>query len=300
MSRHILNINRMKTALAAAICAVLLCGACQTAGTVTKPALIQSATTYHKNRQSNEWVEEVSLVYTYENGYPVSIERTEQGFTTPSITTLEYTFENGKPVSMIQKSDDNSLVWNVEYNNGSRYFETATATEEDHATYNSSRYAYANDDDYFTLLVHANHMESEGTEDIMEEVDSVQVTVENGLLAKTVNTGMYANWGSGEEKEWMRFNGTYTAEYEHGIVKRLSTIYRAGPDDPETTFTVKTENGQIKEVLRTVQYGDADPQEEVKVVFEYTDIETDLPRYCQMINAHVMGPASTYYYYNWY
>ena len=170
--------------------------------------------------------------YTYENGYPVEIKTTELEWDGIIANTYEYTFEEGVPVSRTEYNSDGVQTQVMEYNEGRPYH--AVSASADGISKGDIYYAYANGDEYMTLLLSANHGYQEGQlSDTMEEVDSVEVTTENGLLKKTVNSGMYANWGVQDEKEWMRFNGTYTANYdENGIVTDTSGIFRAGPSGP--------------------------------------------------------------------
>lgn len=135
----------------------------------------------------------------------------------------------------------------------------------------------------------------------MEEVDSIRITTQNGLLKRTLNTGMYANWSEGDPKEWQRFNGTYIANYdEDGILHDTSSSYRAGPPGGSLLFDVTKDNGKITEIVRSDRYPDRDIVPQNKYVFEYTDEAIDPARYANMINDHILSGDNTFYKFNWY
>ena len=161
-------------------------------------------------------------------------------------------------------------------------------------------YQYGNNDGYFTLLVSAYYTFIDPM--TMEEVDSIDVTKNGELLKKTVNTGLYANWNEGEAKEWERFNGTYTANYdENGIVTDTSGIFRAGPSGPQYKIEKTMENGLVTELVKQVPDNDPDTwMNESKYTFEYTDTAISQSRYAQMINYFALGEFNQYYAYNWY
>ncbi len=164
-------------------------------------------------------------------------------------------------------------------------------------------YQYANGDGFFTSLFREDHIA--GTdffpEQFAEETDSVQVTVENGLLKKTVNSGYYANWNEREPKKWLRFNGTYTAEYDSdGIAKTMSAVFRNGKDGIQYQIEVKKVNGVITEAVVKQPDGSGSLTETTKYEFEYTDAEISAARYSQMMNYFIIGAGSNYYNNNWY
>ena len=65
-------------------------------------------------------------------------------------------------------------------------------------------------------------------------------------MKKSINSGFYANWNENEPKRWLRFNGTYTAEYDSdGIAKLMSAVFRAGPPQTSYEVEVQRENGVI-------------------------------------------------------
>ena len=73
-----------------------------------------------------------------------------------------------------------------------------------------------------------------------EEFDQIIVTQKDGLLRKTVNSGLYTNWLDGEDREWMRFNGTYSAFYDgDGILEHTECVYRDDQIPVNYVFEVK-------------------------------------------------------------
>ena len=133
-------------------------------------------------------------------------------------------------------------------------------------------------------------------EEFAEEMDSVQIFTENGVIKKSINTGYFTKWTSGSKKNWTRFNGTYTTEYDSdGIVKIMSADFREAPSQIQKTVEVEKENGIITgTILKSGTNG------AVKFEFEYTDEEINAARYAQMMNYFIIGAGSNYYNYNWY
>ena len=111
---------------------------------------------------------------------------------------------------------------------------------------------------------------------------------------------MYANRGAEVEKEWLRFNGTYTASYDgDGIVVSTSSVMRAGRSGIDDRFEAFRENGLITEA--TVLYPEGSSWTgSTRFVFEYTDMEMSHGRYATMINSFLMGESNNYYQYFWY
>ena len=289
------------------ICAILAMTGCasaqpaQPAASASEPKLVKTVTEYAVDYETKDWTAVRVFEYTYENGYPVEIKTTELEWDGIIANTYEYTFEEGVPVSRTEYNSDGVQTQVMEYNEGRPYH--AVSASADGISKGDIYYAYANGDEYMTLLLSANHGYQEGQlSDTMEEVDSVEVTTENGLLKKTVNSGMYANWGVQDEKEWMRFNGTYTANYdENGIVTDTSGIFRAGPSGPQYKIEKTMENGLVTELVKQVPDNDPDTwMNESKYTFEYTDTAISQSRYAQMINYFALGEFNQYYAYNWY
>ena len=193
----------------------------------------------------------------------------------------------------------------MEYNNGRVY--NVTSESRDGLTRSAIYFQYAHGDEYFTLALHERIQlpsEDGGFDDHMEEADAVSVTTKDGLLSKTVNTGMYANWSeaSGEEKQWLRFSGTYAAEYDgDGLLSAASAEHRIGPSGIEFKCEMTKENGLVTEAVKLEpDYGTGGFSPASRFVFEYTDIEIPAGRYAAMINSFVTGSHNNYYYYFWY
>lgn len=288
--------------LAAALCT----GCAGTAGSAAPAApgngrLVSTVTQYTKDFESNEWVVSQEIEYQYENGYPVSMKRTEYGSDDPTEFTYSYIFENGLPVSMELHDPQSGQTTRTEYNEG-RVWRVESSDPEGIFT-SEKLFQYGIGGPFFTDVLHVNRENSSG-EGVpgatMEEIDAVSVYTENGLLAKTCNSGLYANWNDGDKKEWMRFNGTYTVEYENGIASHTSAVFRAGPSGSESHFEVKKENGLVTEAIRSDSMEGQEPEEQAKYVFTYTDDEIDAARYTSMINYFLLDGGQTFYIYNWY
>ncbi|MCR5215198.1 MAG: hypothetical protein K6E10_12355 [Eubacterium sp.] len=266
------------------------------------PALIKSVTIYWADFESGEWNEQEKWEYSYENNYPVSKVISYPGVDEKTEIKFEYTFEGENPVSMV-KYENGTKTYTSEYVNGrlsvkSQYFEDGVSTRH-------QIYSYGNNDDFFTSILHSSHVadvEPDMPYYNTEEIDTIMVTSENGLLKKTVNDGLYTNWLDGEDREWMRFNGTYTVNYDAmGIVNTTECTYRDEQVPVNYIFDVTVADGRVTEAIRkSAQQGSTEEINECKVVFEYTDMAIDAGRYSRMINDHIMPDGNSFYYYNWY
>lgn len=265
-------------------------------------ALVQSVDCYGIDYETNDWELQKTLTYEYENGYPVRFERNEPLAESSSVMTFVYTFEdNGLPATREDYDEDGVLLRSTTYRNGSPFdirYQDASGSQS-----GMLMYQFGNGDGYFTLQVGSTSYAPDGEDAVgftMEDVDSVQVTTANGLLRKTVNSGIYANWNDGDEKQWERFNGTYAAEYDaDGILQSTSSVFRMGPPGAADLLTIKRENGRITEIVHSLQYAGQEPKADMKLVFHYTDTEISPARYAMMINDLVMG-TNNYYVYFWY
>ncbi len=265
------------------------------------PRLPKTVTQYDVDFETKEWRPVRSWTYTYENGYPVLVDCCEFEFDAHTLTAYEYVFENGLPVSRTSTDEEYGNTTTVEYNRGRPY--NITTRSGDGSYISRDCFQYANGDDYFTLLLHENHSvfpdEPEMNDDA-EEVDAVNVTTVNGLLVRTVNTGMYANWSPAEEKQWLRFNGTYTASYDgDGIVVCTSCVMREGRSGIDGRFEAFRENGLVTEATELYPEGSS-WSGMTRFSFEYTETEMSLARYATMINSFLMGESNNYYKYFWY
>ena len=285
---------------------LLACTGCGARGTAKKqpssPALVKSVTLYGVDYETKVWTEWLRMDYTYDNGYPVTVTEVWPDADMGTVTTFSYEYENGLPVSMSCETDgvpDHT----AEYVNGN--LSRSSECFEDGQSTRQLLYMYGNGDGYFTAVLHSSHVGAGPYAPDepcynAEEYDAVNVTTENGLLRKTVNTGLYSNWMDGEDREWMRFNGTYTAEYdEEGILTGTSSTFRDGQAGIDYIFEVTRADGRVTEVIRKTKTGN-EITNDAKIVFEYCDIAVDSARYSLMINAHIMEQGNNYYIYNWY
>lgn len=277
--------------------AILACSACgESSAKAGNYRLVSSVTKYQFNMQTEEWMLESKTDYAYENGYPVSVSVNYPDAQTTSSTTFQYTFdENGQPASA--KISDGVSLTTVEYNKGRVW----KRTNEIKGNYKREEFfQYGNNDGYFTLLVSAlNTFVDPMT---MEEVDSIDVARRDGLLKKTINTGMYANWNEGDEKEWQRFNGTYTANYDSdGIIHDTTAVFRAGSYAGEDRVKLSKSKGRVSEAETSIYYPESKSTLIMnRYVFEYTDVEINAARYASMINDIIMTDSNNYYKYFWY
>lgn len=300
----------MKKAVVFLLAAALLltCAGCGFGGAAEKqalsPALVKSVTVYGLDFETKEWTQWMKTDYTYDsNGYPATSALSWPGADAPSVTVFSYEYEDGLPVSM-RCETDGIPDHTAEYTGGNLSISSECFENEQDTRH--LIYMYGNGDGYFTSVLHSSHIGAGpyAPDDPCynaEEYDAVSVTTENGLLRKTVNTGLYSNWMDGEDREWMRFNGTYTAEYdEEGILTGTSSTFRDGQSGIDYVFDVTRTGGRITEVVRKMKMQDSDIQPDAKIVFEYYDTAVDSARYSLMINAHLMDRENNYYIYNWY
>ena len=292
-----------RIALILAVLLLLSCTACGGKTEKTDPALADSVTVYSVDYETGEWTVWSKTALTYENGRPKAVTTSYPDADYETVQTFSYVFEDGVPASMALY-EDGVLKSTAEYVNG-RLSQVTNAYDFAENS-RSLTYIYGNGDDYFTLVLHSSHMGDPSDPDApfynTEEIDEVSVTAENGLLRKTVNRGLYTNWMDGEDREWMRFNGTYACSYDsEGILSSTSSEYRSGDTPVDYIFEVTRENGRVTEVVRKRKdMGTGEETNDAKIVFEYSDIPTDDARYSLMINAFILEEGNTFYIYNWY
>ena len=269
--------------------------------TISDPMLVTKVINYDKVQ--GKWVNSSTIEYSYENSYPKTKKLYEYDEKTPHITTYDYTFKKDKPSKMIS-TDFNGGKLEVSYENG--VVMEDLYTNEDGSSTKQRIFQYGNSDNYFTFVFHKTVSEDISGNNYptyhAEETDSISVTTKNGLLKKTINTGLFANYDEGTPDEWTRFNGTYTVDYdETGIVKNTSVKSLQGYSGDVFKTTLTKENGRVKEVIK-YQYNDnTNKWNEIrKIEIEYSDIKIDKYRYASMINALIMEEENTYYIYSWY
>ena len=268
------------------------------------PMLVKTVTSYQIDYNTGKWTKYMKMDYKYKKGYPSSIRTYDYAARHASTSKLSYTFKKKRPKKMNKYNGEGKLEWAV------TYFSNGTINNMKVSDEYGSRqriYQYGNGGPYFTLVLHYSDLRNpeQGTPDgSMEEVDSISVTTKKGLLKKTVNTGIYANVNENEEKQWVRFNGLYRADYDSdGILKGTSAKFRYGPSDKEYNFKVKKKKGRITQVIRQnwqKKTGRGKWVDVEKIVFKYTNQKVDKQRYSMMINEHIIGSDNNYYIYNWY
>ena len=268
---------------------------------ISDPTLVTKVINY--NKVQGKWVNSSTIEYSYENSYPKTKKLYEYDEKTPHITTYDYTFKKDKPSKMIS-TDFNGGKLEVSYENGVVMEDLYTS--EDGSSTTQKIYQYGNNDKYFTFVFHKSvNKDITGNNYptyYAEETDSISVTTKNGLLNKTINTGLFANYDEGTPDEWTRFNGTYTVNYdETGIVKNTSVKSLQGYSGDVFKTKLTKENGRVTEVIK-YQYNDQTNKwnEIRKIEIEYSDIKIDKYRYASMINAFIMDEENTYYIYSWY
>ena len=264
--------------------------------------LVKSVKSYQKDVNTGKWELQNTVSVTYLNAYPTLIETVyTDKETKPAKTTCRYTFDGELPKTCVETDSSSTGKKTVAYQNG-RVYDVSNETGMA-GNYTKMYYQYGNDDDYFTMVLQETHETASGDNPAAtnEEVDSVSVTTENGLLKKTVNTGMYANWANGEKKEWLRFRGVYTADYDSdGIVSVMTGDFGKDGTSVENRFAVTREDGRITEVVVQIPDEGDSLLDLTKYEFEYNDTEISPARYSLMMNYFIVGNQSNYYHYNWY
>ena len=279
----------------------------QSAAKVSAPALMSRLTQYNIDFETGEWYEKAVTEYEYENAYPVSIRMHDNDAEEDRVFTFKYTFKDGQPSEMkrFNEAGKNNLMCSYTekgLRDRDHYYEDDSTTE--------LVYQYGDGGDFFTMVHHEtlgqNSEDPDGPKEHAEEIDSVIITAKDGLMEKTVNDGLYANWGDGEEKIWYRFMGTYTMNYDvNGIVQSTYAYYSNGVGTGEQDqITLTVSDGRVTEAVVSKPFYDDNEeqywQEMTKYVFEYTDIEISPARYAFMINDVLMEGGGNYYIYNWY
>lgn len=297
---------------------VALLPACSTdsSANISNPSLVSKVTKYEidYNDDARPWAEACTYEYEYKDAYPVTEKMTELDNVVD--TNFDYVIEDGKPVSMTHNNPISGDTVQVSYT-GEGLVDRVLSYDETGRKTGEKVFQYGNRDDYFTLVLHENIISppEEPVLDHMEEVDSVIVTSENGLLRKTVNDGLFANYNDEEEKIWRRFDGSYTANYAaNGILDNTTAIFASFPGSGnQYKFDLTVKDGRVTEVTRnnwvpanteneeaSTEESDGKWDPELKFTFEYTDTEISPARYASMINYFLLDGGGNYYYYNWY
>lgn len=264
--------------------------------------LLSCVDTYQWDYEYEDWELSETATFKYENGYPVLIEKLENyAGAKPILTNITYTFDGDLPLTRteIKESDDSKTTF--EYSAGRVY--NVRQENIGSGSYAKQMYQYGYGDGYFTMVLHDTFRAgNESNPDVhMEEVDSVSVTTENGMLKSTTNTGIYAYWSEQEEKKWIRFRGVYTADYDtDGIVSLMTADYAGYGAEPQAKYEVVKDNGMITEIIQYAPNGEGIWSPMKKYVFEYNDTEISAERYSLMMNDIIADHGGNYYIFNWY
>ena len=264
--------------------------------------LLSGVNAYGKDYETGEW--ELSLTTTIEydeHGYPVLFDSLDSYEDAEHVlTNITYTYDEDIPLTRTEINEREGNKTNAEYLNGRVLNEK---DESDNGSYTKRMYQYGHGDDYFTMVLHDQlRIEPEPNPDIhMEEVDSVSVTTENGLLKSTTNTGMYAYWSEREEKKWIRFRGIYTADYDSdGIVCLMTSNINGVGIIQERKIELTKKAGVIVEAIVWIPNADGGWDTFKKYEFEYNDTQISAQRYSLMMNKMITEGGGNYYIFNWY
>lgn len=264
--------------------------------------LLSSVKKYGWDFENDEWELSGTTTIEYENGYPVLIDLLESYEDAEHIqTSITYTFDGDLPLTRTEVNEVQDLKTTVEYVKGR--VNNVSAVVIGTGGYEKRMYQYGHGDGYFTMVLHdVLRPGNEYNPDVhMEEVDSVSVKTENGLLKSTTNTGMYAYWSEKEEKKWIRFRGVYTADYDSdGIVSLMTADLSGFGIQQQAKYEVKKENGSIIEIVKYIPDDAGEWLPFNKYVFEYNDTEISAERYSLMMNHFITDGGGNYYIFNWY
>lgn len=266
----------------------------------TEHKLLSSVDTYQWDYEYDDWELYQTKTVKYENGYPVLFDVLENYDDAEHVlTNITYTFDGDLPLTRTEVKE--SAKTTVEYSAGrvNNVKQEILGTK----SYAKQMYQYGHGDGYFTVVLHDTLREgNEYNPDVhMEEVDSVSITTENGLLKSTTNTGMYAYWSEREEKKWIRFRGVYTADYDaDGIVSLMTADFAEFGTQQQAKYEVIKDNGRITEIIQYTFDGEGGWHPFTKYVFEYNETEISAARYASMMNYFITNGGGNYYIFNWY
>lgn len=310
---------RLLSVLLIFVTAIAFLPACSTesAAKISSPALVSKVTEYTLDYSTDEpsWAEQSVSEYTYKDGYPVSRNFSEHEGEYATFTEFKYEFKDGVPSRMYLTTKEAETSSETIYSKKGRVNRVRTYDTTGRKI-GEQVFEYGNRDEYFTLVLHENIISppDEKVLDHMEEIDSVIITTENGLLRKSVNDGLFANYNDNEEKVWKRFDGTYTANYDaNGILDYTTALFKTFPGSgKQYKFDLTIKDGRVAEATRSSWLAEV-PEDgseasedagtwepEAKWVFEYTDEEISPARYASMINYFIADGGGNYYIYNWY
>lgn len=271
--------------------------------TAIRHNLVSSVKSYRKDSAQGDWVLDNTTTVKYDDkANPTLFTTVTEGDKEhPVQTKCEYVYEGDLPVTRIETDDSSHGGTTAEYKNG-RLDKVTYDNTESNIVY-KWMYQYSDSSEYYTLGLSEIRGESTGPNAIgnSEEVASVDVTTENGLLRKTVKTGVGSYWLDGENKKWESSSDIYVAEYDDdGIIEQLYDPYDTDRKTIWHRFIVTRSGGTITEVTCQRHESDDSWTDLVKSEFEYNDIEISPVRYSLMMNRFIADYASNYYTYNWY
>ena len=265
--------------------------------------LVKSITVYSIDSNTKEWNKTMTKEYTYEKEYPVSLEIHDYINDNVAKNTFEYEFDNNNKAKTMKKYDNDKVIeLSTEYADGK--IMKVDTWNTDSTVKRTTFFQYEEDNQYFNLVLHSSHKNSsdQSENSDFDEINSISIKNKNGLLNKTVNKGLYTKARENDTKEWVRFNGTYTVNYdENGIISSTESIYRDDHPVDKLKYDLKIENGKVVESIKYVWDALEEKwQPEEKVVFEYTDTKISNERYADMINANIIEDENNFYIYRWY
>ena len=265
--------------------------------------LLSCVDTYQWDYEYDDWeLSQTTTIEYDEHGYPVLFDSLDNYEDAEHVqTNITYTFDGDLPLTRTEIKESEGSKTTVEYSAG-RVYNVKQETVGS-GSYAKFMYQYGHGDEYFTMVLHDTcRAGNEYNPDVhMEEVDSVSVTTENGLLKTTTNTGVYAYWSERQEKEWIRFRGTYTACYDDdGIVSLMTAEISGFGTQQQAKYEVVKTNGMISEIIQYTPDGEGEWEPFAKYVFEYNDTEIGAARYSLMMNDFIANHGGNYYIFNWY
>ena len=265
--------------------------------------LVSSVKTYHMENARGDWVLRDTTTVKYDDkANPTLFTTVTEGDREhPAQTKCEYIYEDDLPVTRIETDGSPHSGTEAAYKNG-RLDKVTFQNTESNVVFRST-YQYSDSSDYYTIELSEMHGDSTGPNAVgnSEDVASVDVTTENGLLRSTVSTGISSSWQEGEKKEWVCSPDIYVAEYDgDGIIKQFYDPYDADRKTPRYRYIVTRNGGRITEAVCQRHESDESWTDLVKSEFEYNDIEISPMRYSLMMNWFIADYASNYYTYNWY
>lgn len=262
--------------------------------------LVSSVKVYQKDAAQGVWIPQNTTTIEYDKTYPVRFTTVnEDDQEHPKITACAYTFDEEYPLTRVDTVNTSSAKTTAEYQNG----RLSTVNITSGAKTSSTVYQYGGDDDYYTLALTETRRDESGDDPAVtnEEVDSVIVTTQNGLLKTTSDSGVYANWADGDKKEWQRLRGIYTADYDDdGIISVMTGDFGKDGKRAEKRFVTTRDGGRITEVVEEIPGDDDSWTQLMKYEFAYNDTAITPMRYSLMMNWVLAGGDNQYYHYHWY